>query len=62
MDLKRIADEAKNGVVETNYGNGKLKSRETCKDVNLTVCVSFGIQTMQRQENGCSKLNEIKLN
>ena len=32
MDLKRIADEAKNGVVETHYGNGQLKSRETYKN------------------------------
>ena len=29
MDLKRTSDEAKNGVVETYYGNGQLESRET---------------------------------
>ena len=32
MDLKRIADEAKNGVVETYYDNGQLKSRVPSKD------------------------------
>lgn len=32
MDLKRIADEAKNGVVETHYGNGQLWSRAYFKD------------------------------
>lgn len=35
MDLKRIADEAKNGVVETYYDNGQLRLRETYKDGNL---------------------------
>ena len=28
MDLKRIADEVKNDVVDTYYDNGKLASRE----------------------------------
>ena len=28
MDLKRTADEAKNGVVDTYYDNGQLESRE----------------------------------
>lgn len=32
MDLKRIADEAKNGVVETFYDNGQLKSRANYKN------------------------------
>ena len=32
MEAKRIADEAKNGVVETYYENGKLKSRANYKD------------------------------
>ena len=35
MDLKRIADEAKNDVVETYYGNGQLWSRATYKDGKL---------------------------
>ena len=35
MDLKRIADEAKNDVVETYYGNGQLWSRANYKDGNL---------------------------
>ena len=32
MDLKRIADEAKNGVVETYYDNGQLKTRTNYKN------------------------------
>ena len=35
MDLKRIADEAKNGVVETHYGNGQLIESATYKDGKL---------------------------
>ena len=35
MDLKRIADEAKNGVVETYYDNGQLQSRANYKDGKL---------------------------
>ena len=35
MDLKRIADEAKNGVVETHYDNGQLKSRKNYKNDKL---------------------------
>ena len=32
MDLKRVADEAKNGVVETYYDNGQLYLRGFYKD------------------------------
>ena len=32
MDLKRIADEVKNDVVETYYDNGQLESRATYKN------------------------------
>ena len=32
MDLKRIVDEAKNGVVETYYDNGQLLTRANYKD------------------------------
>ena len=35
MDLKRIADEAKNGVVEKYFDNGQLKTRATYKDDKL---------------------------
>ena len=35
MDLKRIVDEAKNGVVETRYDNGELKSRANYKEGTL---------------------------
>ena len=35
MDLKRIADEARNGVVETHYDNGKLESRANYKNGKL---------------------------
>ena len=35
MDLKRIADEAKNGVVETYYANGQLRTRAIYKDGKL---------------------------
>ena len=35
MDLKRIADEAKNGVVETYYDNGQQLSRATYKNGKL---------------------------
>ena len=32
MDLKRITDEAKNGVVETYHDNGQLKTRTNYKN------------------------------
>ena len=32
MDSKRITDEAKNGVVETYYNNGKPEERLAYKD------------------------------
>ena len=32
MEAKRIADEAKNGVVETYYDNGQLEARANYKD------------------------------
>ena len=32
MDIKRTADEARNGVVETHFGNGQLWSRANYKD------------------------------
>ena len=35
MNLKRIVDEAKNGVVETYYDNGQQLSRANYKDGNL---------------------------
>ena len=34
MDLKRIADEVKNDVVETYYDNGQLESRSNYKNGN----------------------------
>ena len=37
MDLKRIADEAKNGAVETHYDNGQLESRVNYKDGKVIV-------------------------
>jgi antitoxin component YwqK of YwqJK toxin-antitoxin module len=35
MDLKRIADDVKNGVIETYYDNGQLELRETYEDGKL---------------------------
>ena len=35
MGLKRVADEAKNGVVETYYDNGQLMSRANYEDDKL---------------------------
>ena len=35
MDLKRVADEAKNGVAETYYENGQIASRANCNDDKL---------------------------
>ena len=35
MDLKRVADEAKNGVVETYYDNGQQLSRANYKNGKL---------------------------
>ena len=42
MDLKRIAVEAKNGVVETYYDNGQIRTRVTYKDDKLDgLCESW---------------------
>ena len=35
MNLKRVADEAKNGVVEKYFDNGQLKLRANYKDGKL---------------------------
>ena len=35
MDLKRIADESKNGIVETYYENGQLMSKANYEDGKL---------------------------
>ena len=35
MDLKRIVDESRNGVVETYYDNGQLKTRANYKNDEL---------------------------
>ena len=48
MDLKRIADEVKNGVVETHYGNGQLWTRANYKDDKLNGLIEVWYTDGQR--------------
>ena len=55
MDLKRITDEAKNGVVETYYENGKLASRLNFKGGKYNGLIEGWCENGQLESRGIYK-------